>query len=83
MLIYNANHQPAHRTFLIAHRAPCGQAVRRKDYFLMHPRAMAINRDRRRTFRFAARANRLADHESPTIETRMFPGRHNVAFDAS
>ena len=48
----------------------------------MHAGTVRIYRHNRRAFHFAAAANRLANHQAPPIETRMFPGRCEVAFDA-
>ena len=48
----------------------------------MHAGPMGIDRHDRRTFRGTAGADRLSDHQAPAIETRMFPGRYDVAFDA-
>jgi hypothetical protein len=82
MFIYHANHQPTHRTLLITNRIPRRLAIRRNHHLLMHTRAMRINRDLRCALIFAIRADGLADHESPTIEARMFPSRYDVSFDA-
>jgi hypothetical protein len=83
MFIHHPDDQPAHRTFLVANRIPRRLTVRRNHHLLMHARAMRINRHLRRALILAIRANRLADHESPAIEARMFPSRYDIAFDAS
>ena len=81
MFIHDAGDEPAHGAFVHAHRFARGFAVRRNHHLLVHSRAVRINRDDRRTFGLAVAADRLADHQTPRIETRMFPGRNNVAFD--
>src|SRR5690348_9579036 len=48
----------------------------------MHTSAVRINRDLRRTLVLPFSADGLTDHESPAIEARMLPSRHDIAFDA-
>src|ERR1700744_58229 len=82
-LVHHAHHQPANRSLLNAHRFAGRQAVGRDYHLLVHTRPVRINRDHRHAFGLAIAANRLANHQTPRFETRMFPGRNNVAFDAS
>ena len=82
MFIHHTDDQPTHRAFLIPHRFARRRAVRRNHHLLMHARAMRINGNLRHTFCLTICADRLTNHKSPTIEARMFPSCHDVAFDA-
>jgi hypothetical protein len=83
VFIHNADDQPAHRTAVVANRPPGRQTVRRKDDLLVHSRAVRIYCDLWRAFGIATGSNGLANHKPPSMKTRMFPGRHHAAFNAS
>lgn len=82
LFIHHADDQPAHRTSLVTHRLARCRTVRRNHHLLMHAGTVRINRDLRRALRLTVRADGLTYHEPPAIEARMFPSRHDVAFDA-
>jgi hypothetical protein len=82
LFVHNPNDHPADRTFIVADGFARGEAIRRNDDALVHSRAMSVNGHLRRAFRAARLANRLADHQPPTLEARMLAGGRQIAFNA-